>query len=153
MIILAGLFLGKSSVERSLPLTNRYRFDIYEILIQMEVDMKVRADTDSEQISGTEETTSPEGETPVTPKKKTRHKNEATVTLEADAAVATDGKEKKKKEKEKDKKKKKEKKNKEAVLVRFEQDQLAAIDDRAASLGLNRAAWLRMTVAQVLANT
>ncbi|MBF0095128.1 MAG: hypothetical protein HQL34_11365 [Alphaproteobacteria bacterium] len=60
---------------------------------------------------------------------------------------------KKDKGKDKDKDKKKEKKGKEAVLVRFEREQLARIDARAASLGLNRAAWLRMTVAQVLANT
>lgn len=55
------------------------------------------------------------------------------------------------KKRHKDKKKKKEKKKKEAILVRFDPDQLAAIDERAESLGLNRAAWLRMTVAQALA--
>lgn len=42
---------------------------------------------------------------------------------------------------------KKKKSKKEAVLVRFERGQLAQIDARAASLGLNRAAWLRMAVA------
>ena len=52
----------------------------------------------------------------------------------------------------KDKKKKdKKKKNKEAVMIRFEKDQLGLIDARADALGLSRAAWVRMVVAQVLA--
>lgn len=56
-----------------------------------------------------------------------------------------------KKEKKKDKKGKKKKKNKEAVLLRFEGDQLALIDQHAEALGLSRAAWVRMIVAQALA--
>ncbi|MGE5504874.1 MAG: hypothetical protein ACM31L_10660 [Actinomycetota bacterium] len=59
---------------------------------------------------------------------------------------------KKAKKAKKDKKAKKaKKKNKEAVLLRFEGEQLAVIDQRAESLGLSRAAWVRMVVAQVLA--
>lgn len=42
------------------------------------------------------------------------------------------------------------KQNKEPVIVRFDPDQLAEIDQRAAGLGLSRSAWVRMTVAQVL---
>lgn len=56
-----------------------------------------------------------------------------------------------KKEKGKKKEKKKDKKKKEAVLIRFEKDQLRQIDSRADSLGLTRAAWVRMTVARELA--
>ena len=52
----------------------------------------------------------------------------------------------------KDRKKvKKEKKNKEAVIIRFEDVQLPLIDKRAEALGLSRAAWVRMVVAQALA--
>lgn len=63
---------------------------------------------------------------------------------------------KKDKEKEKDKdkdkkKKKKDKKNKEAVIIRFDDTQLPQIDNRAVALGLSRAAWVRMVVAQALA--
>ncbi len=60
--------------------------------------------------------------------------------------------EKKSKDKKKDKKKDKEKKKKkkEAVVIRFERDQLARIDERAEALGLTRGAWVRMTVAQRL---
>lgn len=55
-----------------------------------------------------------------------------------------------KKEKGKDKDKKKKKKKKEAVLMRFEDHHLNLIDARAESLGLSRAAWVRMVVAQAL---
>jgi predicted DNA binding CopG/RHH family protein len=41
-------------------------------------------------------------------------------------------------------------KDKEAVLIRFEDDQLAEMDQRAAALGLSRAAWLRMVVSKAL---
>lgn len=41
-------------------------------------------------------------------------------------------------------------KDKEAVLIRFEDDQLAEMDKRAAALGLSRAAWLRMVVSKAL---
>lgn len=57
---------------------------------------------------------------------------------------------KKDKGKDKDKRKKKGKKNKEAAIIRFEDEQLAQIDERAAALGLSRAAWVRMVVAQAL---
>ncbi|TSD83646.1 hypothetical protein FFK22_036770 [Mycobacterium sp. KBS0706] len=40
--------------------------------------------------------------------------------------------------------------NMEPVIVRFDPDQLAEIDRRAAGLGLSRSAWLRMMVTQVL---
>jgi hypothetical protein len=58
---------------------------------------------------------------------------------------------KKDKKDKKDKKAKKKKKNKEAVVLRFEGDQLAVIDRRAEALGLSRAALVRMIVAQALA--
>ncbi|WP_146002733.1 hypothetical protein [Telmatospirillum siberiense] len=62
-------------------------------------------------------------------------------------------KEKKSKEKgkEKDKAKKKKHKKKEAVIIRFEDAQLAGIDTSADALGLSRAAWVRMVVARALA--
>jgi predicted DNA binding CopG/RHH family protein len=41
-------------------------------------------------------------------------------------------------------------KDKEAVLIRFEDEQLAEMDKRAAALGLSRAAWLRMLVSKAL---
>jgi predicted DNA binding CopG/RHH family protein len=41
-------------------------------------------------------------------------------------------------------------KDKEAVLIRFEDEQLAEMDLRAAALGLSRAAWLRMVVSKAL---
>lgn len=47
--------------------------------------------------------------------------------------------------------KKKDKKKKEAVLIRFEDSQLEKVDRQAAALGLSRAAWVRMVVAQALA--
>lgn len=47
--------------------------------------------------------------------------------------------------------KKKPKKNKEAVTIRFDDEQLPQIDSRAAVIGLSRAAWVRMVVAQALA--
>lgn len=40
--------------------------------------------------------------------------------------------------------------NKEAVIMRFDPNQLAVIDQKAAALGLSRAAWVRMVVAQAL---
>ena len=49
----------------------------------------------------------------------------------------------------KDKKKKKNK-NKEAVIIRFENDQLKQIDSASEALGLSRAAWVRMIVAKAL---
>ena len=55
------------------------------------------------------------------------------------------------KNRDKDKKKKKDK-NKEAVIIRFEDQQLTAIDSSAEALGLSRAAWVRMVVAKALAN-
>lgn len=58
----------------------------------------------------------------------------------------------KKKDKEKDKKHKKAKKaKKEAVIIRFDDEQLPLIDARADALGLSRAAWVRMVVARALA--
>lgn len=41
-------------------------------------------------------------------------------------------------------------KDKEAVLIRFEDEQLTLMDERAAELGLSRAAWLRMVVSKAL---
>jgi predicted DNA binding CopG/RHH family protein len=72
---------------------------------------------------------------------------------EADSAKASKKKEKHK-EKEKGKKgKAKEhgkKKDKEAVLIRFEDEQLTLMDAAASALGLSRAAWVRMVVAKAL---
>jgi hypothetical protein len=50
------------------------------------------------------------------------------------------------KEKRKDRKSKK----KEAVIIRFDDQQLPLIDARADALGLSRAAWVRMVVSQAL---
>ncbi len=61
-----------------------------------------------------------------------------------------DGKPKKDK-KDKKKAKKKEKRKKEAVIIRFEDAHLPQIDAKAEALGLSRAAWVRMVVAQALA--
>ena len=63
---------------------------------------------------------------------------------EADTVKKDKAKDKKKKDKKKDKKK-------EAVLIRFENGQLEEIDSRAEALGLSRAAFVRMAVAQTLA--
>jgi predicted DNA binding CopG/RHH family protein len=49
-----------------------------------------------------------------------------------------------------DKPEKAKRKDKEAVLIRFEDDQLTEMDQRAAALGLSRAAWLRMVVSKAL---
>ena len=57
----------------------------------------------------------------------------------------------KKARKDKKKAKKKEKKNKEAVIIRFDNTQIPEVDARAEALGLSRAAWVRMVVAQALA--
>lgn len=54
----------------------------------------------------------------------------------------------KKDKKRKDKKKKN--KKKEAVLIRFEDGQLERIDAAAETLGLSRAAWVRMVVSKAL---
>lgn len=54
----------------------------------------------------------------------------------------------KKDKKRKDKKKKN--KKKEAVLIRFEDGQLERIDAVAETLGLSRAAWVRMVVSKAL---
>lgn len=56
----------------------------------------------------------------------------------------------KKAHKDKKKKNKKDKKSKEAVIIRFDDGQLAEIDGRADGLGLSRAAFVRMAVAQAL---
>ena len=79
----------------------------------------------------------------------------------APETAAEEAKPAKKKSKGKDKEKSKAKhkaekeekarrKDKEAVLIRFEDDQLAEMDQRAAALGLSRAAWLRMVVSKAL---
>jgi predicted DNA binding CopG/RHH family protein len=54
------------------------------------------------------------------------------------------------KDKSKGKEKHKKRKDKEAVLIRFEDEQLTLMDERAAALGLSRAAWLRMLVSKAL---
>lgn len=66
--------------------------------------------------------------------------------------TAKKGKKAKEKEKSKGKEKEKHKKrkDKEAVLIRFEDDQLGLMDERAAALGLSRAAWVRMVVSKAL---
>ncbi|CAA7617112.1 Histone H1 [Candidatus Terasakiella magnetica] len=73
----------------------------------------------------------------------------------AEAEKPAKVKEKKEKEKEKEKErkkaKKKAKKSKEAVIIRFDDEQLPQIDARAEAIGLSRAAWVRMVVAQALA--
>lgn len=72
-------------------------------------------------------------------------------TVEAPAVEPDLKSEKSGKKKKKDKKEKKAKKaKKEAVLIRFEDAQLAAIDSQAEALGLSRAAWVRMVVAKAL---
>ena len=63
---------------------------------------------------------------------------------------AKKGKKAKDKEKSKGKEKHKKRKDKEAVLIRFEDEQLTLMDERAAALGLSRAAWLRMLVSKAL---
>jgi len=85
------------------------------------------------------------------------HKPEATPapTPAPAAAPEPEASEKKGKKHKKDKEKGKNKehkkrKDKEAVLIRFEDDQLTMMDARAAALGLSRAAWLRMVVAKAL---
>lgn len=40
--------------------------------------------------------------------------------------------------------------NKKPVLVRFDDDMLAAIDRKAKSMGLGRSAWVRMVVSRAL---
>jgi hypothetical protein len=118
--------------------------------------MKTMTDADLGRVSETEDTATPEGTTSAVGKKKVRVKKAAAPKPAADAVAAASSKdeEKKKKDKHKDKDKdKKKKKEKEVVLVRFEREQLAEINARADSLGLSRAAWLRMTVSQVLANS
>lgn len=72
------------------------------------------------------------------------------VAAEASPPIAVDEEKKKDKKGKKRKKDKKAKKNKEAVVLRFEGDQLALVDQRAEALGLSRAAWVRMVVAQAL---
>jgi len=86
------------------------------------------------------------------------HKPEATpapAPAPAAAAPEPEASEKKGKKHKKDKdkgknKEHKKRKDKEAVLIRFEDDQLTMMDARAAALGLSRAAWLRMVVAKAL---
>ena len=56
----------------------------------------------------------------------------------------------KEKDKSKGKEKHKKRKDKEAVLIRFEDEQLTLMDERASALGLSRAAWLRMLVSKAL---
>ena len=63
---------------------------------------------------------------------------------------AKKGKKTKDKEKPKGKEKHKKRKDKEAVLIRFEDEQLTLMDERASALGLSRAAWLRMLVSKAL---
>lgn len=65
------------------------------------------------------------------------------------AKTVKDEKPRKKKDKE-SKEKKKHKKNKEAVIIRFDGDHIRLIDERAEAIGLTRAAWVRMAVAQAL---
>lgn len=64
--------------------------------------------------------------------------------------VVVDAAPPKKDKKDKKKAKKKDKKNKEAVIIRFDDAQLPQIDASAEALGLSRAAWVRMVVAQAL---
>lgn len=73
-----------------------------------------------------------------------------TAIVAVDAPPPIDTKEKKLKEKIKGKDKKKKGKKKEAVIIRFEDSQLAGIDANADALGLSRAAWVRMVVARAL---
>jgi hypothetical protein len=86
--------------------------------------------------------------TATAPRKKAG-KPKASATASAAVAVAVAGLKKKAKKDKKDKRPKK--KNKEAVVLRFEGEQLAAVDERAQALGLSRAAWVRMIVSQALA--
>lgn len=85
-------------------------------------------------------------------KTKTKAKPATAPRKVAEDATLTPVKEKKEKEKNKDKDKSKKKKNKkkEAVIIRFEDAQLAGIDASADALGLSRAAWVRMVVARAL---
>jgi outer membrane biosynthesis protein TonB len=97
----------------------------------------------------------PAAATVKTPAKAAKAKKEAAPTPASAPAAGAEPtlleKEKKKKSKEKNKdKKRKDKKKKEAVLIRFEDDQLGKIDSQAGALGLSRAAWVRMVVSQAL---
>lgn len=85
---------------------------------------------------------------------------QAAVTPEpqAESGEKTAKKSKKEKEKEKEKEKKKDrkekkKKKKEAVIIRFDDQQLPQVDAQAEALGLSRAAWVRMVVAKALAKS
>lgn len=69
---------------------------------------------------------------------------------ESKTGKKTKGKHKDKGKHKADKPEKAKRKDKEAVLIRFEDDQLAEMDQRAAALGLSRAAWLRMVVSKAL---
>ncbi len=101
-----------------------------------------------------------------TPPKAAKKPKRAVVKKAADETVAqaaptpelappspTKEKKPKEKTKEKDKAKKKKHKKKEAVIIRFEDAQLAEIDSSAEALSLSRAAWVRMVVARALAKS
>lgn len=89
--------------------------------------------------------------TPAVPEPATASAPEPEIKAEATEKPAKKGKDKgKAKEKSKGKEKHKKRKDKEAVLIRFEDDQLGLMDERAAALGLSRAAWVRMVVSKAL---
>jgi predicted DNA binding CopG/RHH family protein len=90
--------------------------------------------------------------TPPAVEKTAKIKKSAAKKVEADAVTETKTPETKEK-KSKEKGKKKKNKKKEAVIIRFENDQLAGIDAKADALGLSRAAWVRMVVSQALAKS
>ena len=71
-------------------------------------------------------------------------------TAAEEAKPAKKAKEKAKKAKKHKDEKDEKRKDKEAVLIRFEDEQLTLMDERAAELGLSRAAWLRMVVSKAL---
>lgn len=75
---------------------------------------------------------------------------EAKSTKKIKAKGKSKDKEKSKGKHKAEKTEKAKRKDKEAVLIRFEDDQLAEMDQRAAALGLSRAAWLRMVVSKAL---
>jgi predicted DNA binding CopG/RHH family protein len=92
-------------------------------------------------------------EAPAKAEKSAKVKKAAPKKIITDAAAPVETTEiKEKKSKDKGKKKNKDKK-KEAVIIRFEDAQLAEIDSNADALGLSRAAWVRMVVSQALAKS
>jgi len=113
---------------------------------------ELRAQTETAVPPKPEKSKTEKAEAPAKAEKTTKVKKPAPKKIADEAATPveeTDTKEKKSK----DKGKKKKNKKKEAVIIRFEDAQLAEIDSNADALGLSRAAWVRMVVSQALAKS